>query len=477
MRFVLSITFQIIRYLIVTQLKIFLFIIILNISSEVFSAAYDAEGAERAGAASSGKRLSKIDMEECEAEAAKYTEVHDEQTRSATLYAAGLVGMIAKTPEEESRILASLSWEDVMEILNEYDPTFFGYEPPYTDEEKNTVAIEYDKGAREILDTFPHFLHRGELTAVYESLMAPDMKPGELSMAIKDSLLALAKRVPQGRMMQLLWRYRQICNPHSVAIRGVAEPEDVDIVDLREKSGEIIFSMGWEYLRRQDFTRPKTLNFTALHSVLSDMEKVSGDQLWGQEDPLYHFGTRARTVQKEIITWHVNTAGIPRGFKVGLLPIIIAETSNLSRMTAYGCFGDIRYTPKLPFDLLYQLLTRGYVGTSQGYDQHIWLHRRLPISIRVKASGQYTIGILDKMPFDSEGNLDRTRLTAGAESEIFKVSGVHSIPARNPGFERPFFTHLWSGNPWSVIRELMAQAHFRIPHRYVNFDRATWELS
>ena len=115
MRFVLLITFQIIRYLIVTQFKIFLFIIILNISSEVFSAAYDAEGAERAGAASSGKRLSKIDMEECEAEADKYTEVHDEQTRSATLYAAGLVGMIAETPEEESRILASLSWEDVME--------------------------------------------------------------------------------------------------------------------------------------------------------------------------------------------------------------------------------------------------------------------------------------------------------------------------------------------------------------------------
>tara|TARA_R110002050_G_scaffold15615_1_gene47927 strand:- start:10708 stop:11298 length:591 start_codon:yes stop_codon:yes gene_type:complete len=192
----------------------------------------------------------------------------------------------------------------------------------------------------------------------------------------------------------------------------------------------------------------------------------------------------------------LNTLPLPGTFnkEEAEFEMILAEADCLSKSTTYGYFAKYRRLPKLHFDLLYQLLNRGYVGFIQKSGkkpdgspsyQHLWLHRELPVSVRVKDTGCFSIGVLKKMPFSNTGKINKTFLTQGAQSEILKASDVHLIPARHPT-KGHIFHDLWTAHEDIHVRGLMATAHFRfgiidpregpIEPPYFNFARAEIEL-
>ena len=266
-------------------------------------------------------------------------------------------------------------------------------------------------------------------------------------------------------------------------------------------AASLLLDLDLTYLREQDFSRPETLNLSALFHVLGHIKNVIsiGDYydvmpMSDPGDPLFHFDSDVRGARQQIITWHINTENIPPILFTSKIERVLEEASRLSKSTTYGFFGEYKRSLKLKFDLLYQFLSRGYVGLSQKSGkkidgstsyQHLWLHPKLPISVRVKDTGQFSIGVLREMPFSDTGKINTSFLTMGAQSEILKASDVHLIPARCPSKGKVFYD-LWDAHEDTYVRGLMATAHFRfgmidrrekpIESPYFNFARARMEL-
>lgn len=262
-----------------------------------------------------------------------------------------------------------------------------------------------------------------------------------------------------------------------------------------------ILHLDLRYWNAQDFSRPETLNFSALFSVLGNMRYCLniGDRFMltpmdDPGDPMLYLDSEARSARQTIITWHVNTASVPVTLRRFRLEDILEEATCLGRSTTYGFFGEYARTPRLRFDLLYQLIRHGYTGFKQESGknkdgsinyQHIWLHPDLLISVRVKDTGKFSVGVLRETPFSSNGKIKQSFLTQGAQSEVFKVSDVHLVPARYPT-KGKLFSDLWEIQDDAHVRGLMATAHFRfgiidprpsadgaIEPPYFDFEKAT----
>lgn len=135
-------------------------------------------------------------------------------------------------------------------------------------------------------------------------------------------------------------------------------------------------------------------------------------------------------------------------------------------------------------DLAYMLKLRGFKGvkapllhTKNKKDkqfQHIWVHPDLPLQVRITQNGKLTVGLVKKIPFREDGQIEK-RLTNGEElNEFYKInnsSAGYVIPA---GFENKIINALWSKEAKRNEKDkLMDEAHPILNQGYMNFDKAT----
>jgi hypothetical protein len=359
--------------------------------------------------------------------------------------------------------------------------------PRKTDEELLAEQEEKEKRRRELVIYERSFSKKGAefLTKskrkIYRKFYQESSRPvALLKVAIDCSLDETRRR----NLLQYLSTYDK-------KRLGEFDPEE----GVSGRAASALLNMNLEYWNSQNFHNFDSLNLSALFSVLGDMKHQLNTASYfdtiSMDDPGdvgYYFVETLRNYRRKIITWHVNTARIPE-IVDSALEHILHEGRLLVKATTYGCFSGFPVSP-LSFDLLYLLVKRGYVGFSQkevksdgvSRSQHIWVNRFLPISVRVKDSGGFSVGVLKQMPFSKTGSLEETFLTRGQQSEVFKVGDSCLIPARNPEKIKDYGVY-WNQFSKGRERSLLGTVHFnfgiidlkvdrKIEEGYFNFRKA-----